>query len=290
MFENLLPGTYAVIERNPEGLVKAYSLKSSSVTGMMIAVGKDSEPAVLENKYEPAATPIPNPELINIPVVKIWNDESNKDGNRPGSVTVKLYANGVVTETHELTAAEGWSYTFRDLPDIDEKGDKIEYSVNEDPVEWYAGSVSGNMNEYYITNNYTPELTSVSVGKSWDDDNNAQRIRPSSIAVTLMPLGDVYVLNADNGWSTVVSGLPTKINGEEVTYSWKEQEVVGYVRDGVSVSGSSTVFTNRIVRVPPVPEDQPQPDLPGGGWVIFEGYDTALGGNVLINHVGDCFD
>ena len=29
---------------------------------------------------------------------------------------------------------------------------------------------------------------------------------------------------------------------------------------------------------------------PGGGWVIFEEYDTALGGETLINHVGDCFD
>ena len=290
IFDNLLPGTYAVIERNPEGLVRAYSIKSSSVTGMVIAVGKDSQPAVLENKYEPAATPIPNPEMINIPVVKIWNDESDKDGNRPDAITIKLYANGVVADTHLLTAAEGWSYTFRDLPDIDKKGEKIEYSVNEDPVEWYAADVSGNMNEYYITNNYTPEVTSATVSKVWDDGNNAQRIRPTSLAVTLLPVGDVYILNAANGWSVLVNGLPTRINGEEVSYSWTEQEAAGYVRSSVSQDGSTTVFTNRIARIPQVPEDQPQPDLPGGGWIIFEPYDTALGGNVLINHVGDCFD
>ena len=290
IFDNLLPGTYAVIERNPEGLVRAYSIKSSSVTGMVIAVGKDSQPAVLENKYEPAATPIPNPEMINIPVVKIWNDESDKDGNRPDAVTIKLYANGVVADTHLLTAAEGWSYTFRDLPDIDKKGEKIEYSVNEDPVEWYAADVSGNMNEYYITNNYTPEVTSATVSKVWDDGNNDQRIRPTSLAVTLLPVGDVYILNAANGWSVLVNGLPTRINGEEVAYSWTEQEAAGYVRSSVSQDGSTTVFTNRIARIPQVPEDQPQPDLPGGGWIIFEPYDTALGGNVLINHVGDCFD
>jgi len=291
VFDNLVPGTYAVIERNPEGLVKAYTIKSSSVTGMVIAVGKDSKPAVLENNYEPATAPVPNPEMINIPVVKIWNDESDRDGNRPDAVTVNLYANGVVADTHLLTAAEGWSYTFRDLPDIDENGDKIEYSVNEDPVEWYAANVSGNMNEYYITNNYTPEVTSVSVGKAWDDGNNAQGIRPSSIAVTLMPVGQVYVLNEANGWNVMVSDLPTRINGQEVTYSWREQEVVGYVQGNTSVNGISTVFTNRLARIPEVPEDQPQPDVPRGtGWVIFGEYDTALGGNVLINHVGDCFD
>ena len=28
----------------------------------------------------------------------------------------------------------------------------------------------------------------------------------------------------------------------------------------------------------------------GEGYVIFEDYNTALGGAILINHVGDCFD
>lgn len=291
VLENLAPGTYAVIEKNPEGLVKAYSIKSDSVTGAVIAVGGNSDPAKLENKYEPAPTPVPNPELINIPVVKIWNDESDRDGNRPDSVTVTLYANGVAKDTHQLTAAEGWSYTFRDLPDVDENGEKIEYTVNENPVEWYAATVSGNLNEYYITNNYTPVLTSASVGKAWDDGNNAQGIRPKSIAVTLLPVGEVYVLNEANGWNVIVSGLPTKINGEEVTYSWTEQEVVGYTRGSTTVDGISTVFTNRLYRIPEVPEDQPQPDVPKGeGYVIFEDYNTALGGAILINHVGDCFD
>ena len=291
VFDNLIPGTYAVIEKNPEGLVKAYTIKSSSVTGMVIAVGKDSKPAVLENKYEPAATPVPNPEMINIPVVKIWNDESNKDGNRPDAITVNIYANGVVAGTHLLTAAEGWSYTFTDLPDKDKDGNKIDYTVKEDPVEWYTASVSGNINEYYITNDYKPVLTSASVGKSWDDSDNAWGIRPASIAVTLLPVGKIYTLNEANGWNLMVSDLPTKINGEEVTYSWKEQEVVGYVQAGVSQNGVSTVFTNRPAGIPTVPEDQPQPDVPkGGGWVIFGEYDTALGGEILINHVGDCFD
>ena len=59
----------------------------------------------------------------------------------------------------------------------------------------------------------------------------------------------------------------------------------------VDQDGSATVFTNRIARIPQVPEDQPPPDVPRGtGWVIFGEYDTALGGNILINHVGDCFD
>ena len=109
--------------------------------------------------------------------------------------------------------------------------------------------------------------------------------------MTLLPVGEVYVLNEANGWNVIVSGLPTKINGEEVTYSWTEQEVVGYTRGSTTVDGISTVFTNRLYRIPEVPEDQPQPGVPKGeGYVIFEDYNTALGGAILINHVGDCFD
>ena len=290
VLENLVPGVYAVIETNPEGLVRAYTLKSDSVTGMTVAVGQDNTPAVLVNNYEPAPTPAPDSELINIPVFKIWNDDSDQDGNRPSFVTVTLYANGTEVASHNLTAAEGWTYTFVDKPETDENGEKIEYSVNEQPVEWYTGNVSGNVNGYYVTNEYTPELTSATVTKIWVDNNNAQKLRPASIAVTLMPIGNVYVLSASNGWTVTVNNLPTKINGEDVDYYWKEQEVAGYVKAGASGGASETVLTNRLPEVPVVPPDQPQPDVPGDGWFIFPEYDTPLGGEILINHVGDCFD
>jgi hypothetical protein len=51
-----------------------------------------------------------------------------------------------------------------------------------------------------------------------------------------------------------------------------------------------TVLTNKVVKLVKVPADQPQPKVPGAIWYVFEEYDTALGGDILINHVGDCFD
>ena len=87
-----------------------------------------------------------------------------------------------------------------------------------------------------------------------------------------------------------LNDLPTRINGEPVTYSWSEQEAVGYVNTDTLVSGSATTFVNRAPEIPEIPENQPKPTVPGGAWVIFEEYETALGGEILINHVGDCFD
>ena len=211
--DNLVPGEYAVIEKNAEGLVTAYTLKSESTTGMALTVGGDTATAVLINKYAPAPTPAPDAEEMDIPVVKIWNDDNNKDGNRPASVTVHLYADGVLNETVEITEAEGWTHTFTGKPVYGADGKAINYTVSEDAVEWYSASVNGT----YITNTYQPETTAISVVKVWDDNEDVQKKRPTSIAVTLMPVGEVYVLNEANGWALTVNNLPTKLNGEAVT-------------------------------------------------------------------------
>ena len=284
--DGLVPGSYSVIERNAETLVRAYTLTSDSVTGMSITVGKDGATAALFNQYVPAPTPEPEPELIDIPVTKTWNDDGNKDGNRPESITVRLYADGVEVDSLVMTAAGGWIGTFTEKPRTYEDGTEILYTVSEDAVEWYTAEVSG----YNITNTYKPEVTSVSVRKEWNDNDNAQRIRPTTLAVTLLPTGKVYVLSEDNGWTVTADNLPTRINGQEVTYTWTEQETVGYVRESVETDGSVTTFRNRIVRVPAPPAGNKTPKTPGGTLAVFEEYETALGITVYINHVGDCFD
>ena len=284
--DNLKAGEYVVVERNAAGLIKTYNLASSSVTGLTVVLGKDGATATLYNRYVPAPTPKPDDEEIDIPVVKIWNDDNNKDGNRPASVTVHLYANAVLNETVELTEAQAWTYIFTGKPRYDETGKEIEYTVNEDPVEWYTASING----IYITNTYNPEVTSASFRKAWDDNGDEQERRPKSIAVTLLPVGEVYVLNEENGWTVTLNNLPTRINGEDVTYTWKEQETAGYVLAGAVTDGTATTFTNKIAKLPDIPKDQAQPKLPQGRWAVFEEYDTALGIPILINHVGDCFD
>jgi hypothetical protein len=286
VLDNLVPGTYAVVERNADGLVKNYSLQSESITGITVVVGKDGKTAVLFNKYAPVATPEPEDEYVDVPVIKIWNDDQDHDGNRPASVIVRLYANGVEVDSHVLTGAEGWQFTFTELDRYDENQEEIVYTLSEDPVEWYTSEVNGS----FITNTYNPETTSVAVAKLWDDDDDARGIRPSSIAVTLLPIGEIYLLTAENGWSLTVDDLPTRLNGEAVEYSWSEQEIVGYKLTGAAWSGNGLVFTNYAQQVPKIPEDKAQPKTVGDLWFIFEEYETALGGEILINHVGDCFD
>ena len=276
----LVAGTYVVYETNSEGLVRKYNLQSDSTTGVVTLVANNQEPAKLYNKYKP------DYDIIDIPVTKIWNDNGNRDGNRPSSITVNLLANGTFDDSHNLTAEEGWQYTFTGKPTHDADGKEIKYTISENPVAWYDGSVNG----YFVTNDYNPETTTASVYKIWDDNDNERNLRPNNIAVTLLPTGKIYMLTAANDWSLTVDNLPTKLNGEDVTYSWKEEETVGYVLAGTEVSGNSVVFYNHASNVPKIPEWMPQAKVPGDMWFIFEEYETALGGEILINHVGDCFD
>ena len=289
--DNLKPGTYTVVERNAEGLVKYYTLTGASDTALKMEVNPDgSSTCKLFNQYVPAPTPEPDAEFVDIPVTKTWNDSADKDGNRPGSVTVRLYADGVEVDSHVLTAAENWQFTFAEKPRYQEDNKtEIVYTVGEDAVAMYAATVNG----YNIVNDYQPEVTSVSVSKVWDDNNNEQNLRPASIAMSLsdgQKVVKVVVLNEANGWTATVNNLPTVVNGQNAQYAWKEQQVLSYSLEGVTQQGNLMVFTNKVWERPENPTAGRRPRTRGNTWYVFEDYDTPLGVNVVINHVGDCFD
>ena len=290
---DLAPGVYTVVERNAETLVKYYTLTSASVTGMALSVAPNgTATASLFNQYVPAPTPEPEAEFVDIPVSKTWNDNNNADGNRPASITVHLYADGVEADSHALTAAEGWAYTFMEKPRYQEDNKtEIEYTVKEDDVPMYSQEIIG----YHIVNHYQPEVTSMSVSKVWKDSDNAQGIRPSTIAMLLYdgirsnPV-TVVVLSDENGWSATVDNLPVTVNGRKAEYGWKEQEVLGYTLENVEQRGSHMTFTNAVWSRPDKPSQGKKPKTAGQAMYIFEDYDTPLGVEIVINHVGDCFD
>ena len=58
------------------------------------------------------------PEVVEIPVTKIWKDNDNQDGVRPDKVTVRLLADGTEVASQELSAATDWKTVFTNLPKI----------------------------------------------------------------------------------------------------------------------------------------------------------------------------
>ncbi|MGI5888934.1 MAG: Cna B-type domain-containing protein, partial [Oscillospiraceae bacterium] len=198
-------------------------------------------------------------KLTSLSGTKTWDDSENQDGMRPSSITVRLLADGqpaldedgnAITKT--VTASDGWEYTFSDIPEWNDDGTKISYTVTEDSVPDYTVSYSGND----ITNSYTPGKTSITVVKSWDDNSNADGVRPDSVTVHLFADGEdtgkTVTLNEDNQWRAVFSGLDQKKDGQDIRYTVVEDVPNGYSSE---VTGSETEGYIIINSHPPKPGD-----------------------------------
>jgi len=82
--------------------------------------------------------------------------------------------------------------------------------------------------------------------KVWDDEDNHDGLRPTSIEVQLKADGEVYrdavALNAGNNWEYTWSGLPEKQDGEPVVYTVEETGVpAGYTSGSVENDGIFTI-------------------------------------------------
>jgi len=277
----LKPGHYLVYEMNAAVLNTAWKLLETSVTtaGGEVAVGQETV-FELQNDYE-----VPTPSTG---VMKVWDDMDNLDGSRPASLTVALLQDGRVIRHAALSEGNGWKAEITGLPLFNAAGAVIQYSWREEEVPGYVLSSQIRLgNATVFKNTHKPEVTSVSVTKIWDDNNNEAGLRPASLRVRLSN-GANYTLNAANGWSVTVDNLPKYVNGAEVQYTWSEQSVLGYTLTDVRTVGDTTIFTNSY-RMPLPPTEDGTPNT-GTRLHILEDYGTPLGIEILINHVGDCYE
>ena len=169
-----------------------------------------------------------NTETADVSGTKSWEDDDDRDGVRPASITVNLMRDGAKADSKTVTpdASGMWAYSFTGLPKYDPAdGHEYAYTVVEEAVPGYATSVNGTD----IVNSYTPGKTSVTVTKAWADANNQDGIRPASVKAQLYadgkPLGDPVELSEANGWTHTWTGLFMKEAGKDVAYTVKEASV-----------------------------------------------------------------
>ena len=171
------------------------------------------------------------PEKVSVEGSKIWDDADNQDGKRPSSIIVNLLADGEKVDSKTVTAENEWNWLFTDLNKY-AKGREIQYTITEDKVENYITNIEKTENGYVVTNSYTPETTSISVEKVWEDKNNQDGVRPASIKVKLyMKILDNNIavankepieLNASTFWKAEFKDLPKYAKGIEIKYIVKE--------------------------------------------------------------------
>ncbi|WP_282741278.1 Cna B-type domain-containing protein [Olsenella uli] len=169
-----------------------------------------------------------NTETVEVSGAKSWDDDNDRDGVRPASITVNLMRDGAKADSKTVTPdpAGTWAYSFTGLPKYDPAdGHEYAYAVTEEAVPNYATEV----NDTDIVNSHTPGKTSVTVTKAWADANNRDGIRPASVKAQLYanskPLGEPVELSDANGWTHTWTGLFMKEAGKDVAYEVKEVSV-----------------------------------------------------------------
>ncbi len=182
----------------------------------------------------------------SVTVNKIWADNNNQDGIRPETITINLYADGEQIQTQTIT---GTTYTFEKLPTYNEAGNVITYTVTENTVQGYTTTYSEDT--LTITNTHIPETTSVTVRKTWDDNNDQDRMRPDSVSVSLSN-GEVAVntqtLSNANNWTYTFTNLPKYSKGTLIPYTVVENnvpegytaEVTGNMEAGFTITNAHT--------------------------------------------------
>ena len=226
--------TFKIAEKAGSDTSIKYDTKTITATVTVVDKGKGALEATVSYDDEKAFENTYTPAKTEVPVKKVWKDENNQDGKRPTSVTVKLLADGQDTgKTLELTEANGWAGSFKDL-DADKGSTPIQYTVVEVTVAGYTSEITGDAaSGFTITNSYSPETVDVKATKNWDDANNQDGKRPTKITINLLADGEKVASKevqaaADGTWTATFEKLAKYKAGKEIKYTVTEEAVAEY--------------------------------------------------------------
>lgn len=188
----------------------------------------------------------------SVTATKLWDDDNDRDGRRPATVQLQLYANGNPSGSAvTLGPDSGWTHSWTTLPKA-EGGRDIAYSVRELAVPGgYTSEVSGDATRgFTITNRHTPETVSIPIVKRW--------VGHAGPAVTIRLLADgirtdrTLVLDAAASWKGSFRNLPKyRDHGTPIAYAVSEDAIDGYASkvsgdaaDGFTVTNTAKEESN----------------------------------------------
>ena len=261
--------TWSGLDKNKAGQKIEYTVVENNVkTGYSVSVVPNNQTA--ENGYDYTVTNSHTPETTSVTVNKEWLDEHNQDGIRPGSITVRLLADGNQAKdanNNDLIAtitpdnSGNWTYTWSGLAKYKE-GSKINYTVSEDAVANYNENneqqpeitleeKTENSYVYKIKNTHTPETINIPVTKEWKD-NDYIEARGDKIIVDLYAgtsKEKTIEITSANGWKGAFNDLPKYKAGKLIEYSIKERAVDRYITSITGNSETGFTITNKYQNV-----------------------------------------
>lgn len=252
-FNTLTEGTYTLketkapanykLDETEHAVVVAYDADKQiyHVTVDGQAVGSKAVPVEIANEVDI--------KYLDLEASKVWDDQDNQEGLRPASVEFQLYKNGKAQgKPVAVSAATDWKAHFTNLPDKDSDGKLITYTVKEVKVPTHytvdTEEASFTDGKATITNKRIPETTTVTVKKVWDDGQNQDGLRPTTIKVHLLANGtEVQALDLTgegDEWTHTFTDLPVYKDGQKVVYTVTEDKVDNYTTkiDGTTITNT----------------------------------------------------
>ena len=167
--------------------------------------------------------------MVEVIVTKKWSDNNNNDRIRPDSVKANLMSGDTIVDSIELSEENKWTYKFIVPMYIGENIAK--YIISEEEVTGYTPEITGSMEDGFNINNvHENEQVKIVITKIWDDNNDEDEVRPTSVTINLMNgenIVDTVILNDDNNW-TYTFIVDMKSNGTTIEYTVSEEEVEFY--------------------------------------------------------------
>ena len=245
---NGFAGEFANLDKYKNGEEIIYSVDEIVPTGYTKNIIENTtNDFTIKNSY--------TPEKLSVSVRKTFNDFDDQDGKRPDNVTVVLLKDGERTDEEAiLDKSNNWAYEFTGL-DKYEDGRAIEYTVEEKDVpEGYTVSINGSVaTGFTVQNTYTPEFVSVEGTKTWDDNDDQDGMRPSSIIVKLMRNGEEVRrqrVTAEDNWQYSFTGLNKYTDGELNKYTIEEVAVnkyeTIYAENGLDITNKHEIEKTKV--------------------------------------------
>ena len=182
-----------------------------------------------------------------------WDDDTDRDGQRPASLTVELYADGESTGlTAEVTGgneAESWSHVFEALPVHADQGNVIVYTlalVGDTPSGY---TVVPDQTKPAMELKHEISRTDVTATVTWDHESDINGLEPIDLYVELtvdgVATGEVAKLTAANNWSYTWPGRYVyHDHGTAYEYSFiVSEQSLSQLPDGVEVVVDGTEGT-----------------------------------------------
>ncbi len=202
------------------------------------------------------------PENVNITLNKVWDDKYNSLNLRPSSVTFKIIPNDDYTKATEVPlsgSGNTWSTEIA-VPNYDDYGEVINYTIREDTIELANGyKYIPSVNNYIITNTLSKELT---LTKIWKDNTNAYLTRPSSVTFKVKQNGNDFKTVTfggnltSNTWTETITVPVYSSNGSEYNYTIEEVTVDNYTSSCTNLTCTNTLTGNENITVKKVWEDK----------------------------------